>query len=200
MPHATDKNRPDTTGPECELQARRASAHTRSACRRDSANRTEGGEPRGPVMWDRYDPRPTDDRDRGDVDQTAMPGGSAESRDAHDQNCFEGSRPAPRAQRRPVRERDRVYEIDGIESRILATVGAFRVVSERDLHDGREDSRRAQRHLEQEGLLRSSALSADDRASSLPTEVETCSRRIGMSVMTAPGSHSRRSTLASESA
>jgi hypothetical protein len=36
--------------------------------------------------------------------------------------------------------------------------------SESDLHDGREDSRRAQRHLEQEGLLRSSALSADDRA------------------------------------
>ena len=38
------------------------------------------------------------------------------------------------------------------ESRMLATVGAFRVVSESDLHNGREDTRRAQRHLEQEGL------------------------------------------------
>jgi hypothetical protein len=28
-----------------------------------------------------------------------------------------------------------VYEINGAESRILATVGAFRVVSEGDLHD-----------------------------------------------------------------
>jgi hypothetical protein len=71
-------------------------------------------------------------------------------------------------ERQPVRERDRVYEIDGTESRMLATVGAFRVVSESDLHDGREDSRRAQRHLEQEGLLRSSALSADDRAGGCP--------------------------------
>ena len=31
-------------------------------------------------------------------------------------------------ERRPVRERDRVYEIDGTESRMLATIGAFRVV------------------------------------------------------------------------
>jgi hypothetical protein len=47
---------------------------------------------------------------------------------------------------------------------MLATVGAFRVVSERDLHDGRDDTRRAQRHLEREGLLRTSPLSSDDRA------------------------------------
>ena len=67
-------------------------------------------------------------------------------------------------ERRPVRERYRVYEIDGTDSRLLATVGAFRVVAESDLHDGREDSRRAQRHLEQEGLLRTSPLSSDDRA------------------------------------
>jgi hypothetical protein len=67
-------------------------------------------------------------------------------------------------ERRPVRARDRVYEIDGTESRLLATVGAFRVVSERDLHDGREDTRKSLRHLEQEGLLRTSPLSPDDRA------------------------------------
>ena len=43
-------------------------------------------------------------------------------------------------ERRPVRERDRVYEIDGAESRMLATIGAFRVVAESDLHDIRDDS------------------------------------------------------------
>jgi hypothetical protein len=37
---------------------------------------------------------------------------------------------------------------------MLATVGACRVVSESDLHDGLEDTRRAQRHLEQEGSRR----------------------------------------------
>jgi hypothetical protein len=39
-------------------------------------------------------------------------------------------------ERRPVRERDRVYQIDGTESRMLATIGAFRVVAESDLFDG----------------------------------------------------------------
>lgn len=70
-------------------------------------------------------------------------------------------------ERRPVRERDRVYEIDGSESRVLATIGAFRVVSESDLHDLRDDSngaRRSVRHLEEEGLIRTSPLSSEDRA------------------------------------
>ena len=40
----------------------------------------------------------------------------------------------PRGPRRePVRVRDRDYEINGNQSRVLATVGAFRVVSSRDL-------------------------------------------------------------------
>ena len=120
-------------------------------------------------MWDRYEPRLTDDRDRGDADRNrGSRGGNSERdlQDVHDpRHVFTKDLDLPRGrERRPVRERDRVYEIDGTESRMLATVGAFRVVSESDLHDGREDSRRAQRHLEQEGLLRSSALSADDRA------------------------------------
>ena len=42
-------------------------------------------------------------------------------------------------ERRPVRERDRGYEVSGTESRMLATVGACRVVAESDLHD---DSKR----------------------------------------------------------
>ena len=60
-------------------------------------------------------------------------------------------------ERRPVRQRDRVYEIDGAESRMLGTIGAFRVVSESDLHDLRNDSSNpplSLRHLEDEGLIR----------------------------------------------
>jgi DNA-binding MarR family transcriptional regulator len=70
-------------------------------------------------------------------------------------------------ERRPVREREHVYEINGAESRMLGTIGAFRVVSESNLHDLRADSsnpRRSLRHLEDEGLVRRSPLSSDDRA------------------------------------
>ena len=73
-------------------------------------------------------------------------------------------------ERRPVRERNRVYEIDGSDSRTLATIGAFRVVAESDLHDLRDDSqssRRSLKHLENEGLIRTSPLSSDDRAVTL---------------------------------
>ena len=120
-------------------------------------------------MWDRYDPRSTDDRDRSDGDRNrGSRGGSSERDPAADRDSrevFTKDLDLPRGrERRPVRERDRVYEINGTESRMLATVGAFRVVSESDLHDGREDSRRAQRHLEREGLLHTSPLSSDDRA------------------------------------
>jgi len=53
---------------------------------------------------------------------------------------------------------------------MLGTIGAFRAVSESDLHDLREDSnnpRRSVRHLENEGLIRTSPLSFDDRAVAL---------------------------------
>jgi hypothetical protein len=121
-------------------------------------------------MWDRYDPRSSSHRDRDDFTDRSRSsrGGSSERDHAADRDpreVFTKDLDLPRGrERRPVRNRDRVYEINGTESRILATVGAFRVVSERDLHDGREDTRRAQRHLEQEGLLHTSPLSSDDRA------------------------------------
>jgi DNA-binding MarR family transcriptional regulator len=49
---------------------------------------------------------------------------------------------------------------------MLATIGAFRIVSERDLERCSEspDARRSVRYLEREGLIRTSPLSADDRA------------------------------------
>jgi hypothetical protein len=60
-------------------------------------------------------------------------------------------------ERERVRGRDRVYTLRGSESRTLATVGAFRVVSSRDLreHDGRRANLRAGdlRHLREQGLI-----------------------------------------------
>jgi hypothetical protein len=122
-------------------------------------------------MLDRYDPRSSDGRDRSDAWDRSFGnrGGTSErDRDAHSRDMFTRDLDLPRGrERRPVRERDHVYEIDGTESRMLGTIGAFRVVAESDLHDLRDDSnnsRRSLRHLEDEGLIRRSLLSFDDRA------------------------------------
>ena len=122
-------------------------------------------------MWDRYDPRSDDGRDRGDSwDRSFGSRGSASERDhnEHSRDAVTRDLDLPRRRdREQVRERDRVYEIDGAESRTLATIGAFRVVAESDLHDLREDAQRSRRsltHLETEGLIRRSPLSSDDRA------------------------------------
>ncbi len=109
-------------------------------------------------MFDRYDPRSSSERERDDgVDQSrGSRGGSGERDHPGDHeppDVFTKDLDLPRGrERRPVRERDRVYEIDGNESRLLATVGAFRVVSESDLDDGREGTRKGLHHLEREGL------------------------------------------------
>jgi hypothetical protein len=123
-------------------------------------------------MWDRYDPR-SDDRDHsGSWDRSlGGRGGNSDRERNEEQNSrdvFTKDLDLPRGrERRPVRERERVYEINGTESRMLGTIGAFRVVSESDLHDPRDDSsnpRRSLRHLEDEALIRRSPLSSDDRA------------------------------------
>jgi hypothetical protein len=121
-------------------------------------------------MWDRYEPR---DGNRGHGDdgreRSLIGRGGTSDRSWRDErdprDVFTKDLDLPRGrERRPVRERDRVYEINGAESRMLATVGAFRVVAESDLHGGREDTRKGLRHLEREGLVRTSPLSTDDRA------------------------------------
>ena len=124
-------------------------------------------------MWDRYDPR-SDDRDRGKSPGSqfaAVVVGSTNAtamKTANRATCSPEDLDLPRGrERRPVRERDRIYEIDGTESRMLGTIGAFRVVSESDLHDLRDEAsnpRGSVRHLEDEGLIRRSPLSSDDRA------------------------------------
>jgi DNA-binding PadR family transcriptional regulator len=126
-------------------------------------------------MLDRYDPR------EGDRDRDTAWGrdfgsrGTTSDRNRNDErdprDVFTRDLDLPRgSERRPVRERDRVYEIDGSESRALATIGAFRVVAESDLHDIRDDSKSSERslkHLEKEGLIHTSPLSSDDRAVTL---------------------------------
>lgn len=64
----------------------------------------------------------------------------------------------PRSERRETVEfRDRTYRLRGSESRLLATVGAFRVVPEKDLADGRSNSintvREDLRRLADQGLV-----------------------------------------------
>ncbi len=76
----------------------------------------------------RSDPRERDDdtRDRDAVD----------SRDVDPRDVFVNKLDLPRGpERELVRDRDGEYDLRGSESRTLSTVGAFRVVSSRDLRD-----------------------------------------------------------------
>jgi hypothetical protein len=94
---------------------------------------------------DRYDPRDAGDRE-GSWDRGLGSRGGTSERDRNDdrepRDIFTRNLDLPRGrERRPVRERERIYEINGAESRMLGTVGVFRVVSESDLHDVRDDSK-----------------------------------------------------------
>lgn len=123
-------------------------------------------------MFDRYDPRDDDreDRDRGrELDRGGRGGGDAPDRQERSvSDVFTRDLDLPRGRERErARDRDRVYDIDGSEARMLATVGSFRVVPESDLAELRDDARKPRqsiRHLEDEGLIRRSPLDANDRA------------------------------------
>jgi hypothetical protein len=68
--------------------------------------------------------------------------------------------------REPVRDRDRDYTLNGSETRTLATVGAFRVVSERDLRDARGETAEL-RHLQDQGLIQRVPVNEHERAVTL---------------------------------
>jgi hypothetical protein len=73
----------------------------------------------------------------------------------------------PRRQERElVHDRHRDYTLNGSESRTLSTVGAFRVVSERDLRDPRDDAFDLQ-HMEDQGLVQRVPLNEQERAVTL---------------------------------
>ena len=105
------------------------------------------GEPREYGERDRDEGRPRvyDERDRDDHDP----------RDGlmHDLDLPRGE------ERELVLDRDRVYELNGEDSRTLAAVGAFRVVPEHelDINDDTLD------HLRDEGLVATVDLGDDDR-------------------------------------
>jgi hypothetical protein len=118
-----------------------------------------------------YDPRDFDPRDRND-DRRPDPGRGGHTpdnariperatRDPRDIAIRHVDLPrGPR--REPVRVRDRDYAINSNQSRVLATVGAFRVVSSRDLEAslGRVANPRSSefRHLRESGLVQTAPL------------------------------------------
>jgi hypothetical protein len=69
-------------------------------------------------------------------------------------------------ERELVHDRGRDYTLSGSESRTLSTVGAFRVGSERDLRDPRDDVFDL-RHLEDQGLVHRVPLNENERAVAL---------------------------------
>ena len=112
-------------------------------------------------MWDWYDPR---DSDRGHISSWERPRASRAGRSEREgDRAYDASDVFVRAvdlpldvERELVRDRDRTYEINGSDSRVLATVGAFRVVAESDLERAFHNSastRESLKYLEAEGLL-----------------------------------------------
>lgn len=59
--------------------------------------------------------------------------------------------------------RERLYELNGDESRMLATIGAFRVVSQRDL-DAFRGAGESLEHLRREELVRSVPIGQEEQA------------------------------------
>lgn len=109
------------------------------------------GDPRQCGERDRDDERPRvyDGRDRDDHD----PRGGL----AHDLDLPCGQ------ERELVVDRDRVYELNGEDSRTLAAVGTFRIVPEPDLDTDRDTLH----HLRDEGLVETVDLGNEDRGLTL---------------------------------
>jgi hypothetical protein len=123
-------------------------------------------------MIDNFDPRWNDDRDR-DANDGLDREIYRDSRERGDdpRDALLSDLDLPRGlERELVLDRDRVYELNGEDSRVLAAVGAFRVVPERDL-DSRDqgvDCRNGSlEHLVDKGLIRTVSLDGHDRGVTL---------------------------------
>src|SRR5437868_5171996 len=119
--------------------------------------RTRDDDPRDvDVHWVTLGRGPSDDdaRDREpDVRDRAV-----DPRDRDPRDPFIEGLELPRGlERDVVFDREHRYELNGDDTRSLATIGVFRVVSERDLQDPRDDSSDIRepdlRHLRDEGLV-----------------------------------------------
>ena len=118
-----------------------------------------------------YDPRWDDPRERDDGRARVY-----DERDRADHDPRDGlmhDLDLPRGEARElVVDRDHLYELNGDDSRALATVGAFRVVPERELGSDRDDApdRDTIDHLRDEGLIQTIALDEHERAVVLTDE------------------------------
>jgi hypothetical protein len=111
------------------------------------------------------DPREYDERERGGKRPRVY---DEHDRDDHDpRDALMHQLDLPRGEERElVVDRDRVYELNGEDSRTLAAVGTFRVVPEQDL-DTEHDTLR---HLRAEGLIDAVDLGSDERGLTLTKE------------------------------
>jgi hypothetical protein len=111
------------------------------------------------------DPREHDTRDRGDEWPRVYDPRDRDDRDPRDALMRDLDLPRSDA-RELVVDRDRVYELDGEDSRTLAVVGAFRVVPEHDL-DLRHDTLDS---LHDQRLVETVELGDGERGLTLTTE------------------------------
>ena len=138
-------------------------------------------------MFDHFDPRDRDDDPRGtqdiydprwgddphDRDEDSRERSRDRDRDRDPRDAFVDGLDLPRGLEREIvlDPRDRTYELNGEDSRTLATVGAFRVVSESDLRDPRDESFEPRdadhRHLQDQGLMQSVSLDGRERVLTL---------------------------------
>lgn len=111
------------------------------------------------------DPRDYDDRDRDDGRPHVY---GERDRDDHDpRDSLMHDLDLPRGEERElVVDRDRVYELNGEDSRTLAAVGTFRVVPDQDLNTDHDTVR----HLRDEGLVATVDLGGEERALTLTRE------------------------------
>ncbi len=129
-------------------------------------------------MWERHDPRDTLTHDpAGSLDRARGSRGGRSERDDQafsDRDVFVRAVDLPLGDERELlRSRDRIHAIDGSDSRLLATIGAFRVIAERDLDQGHArlaSVREHLKHLEAEGLLQRTQVGSRDRVVSLTTQ------------------------------
>ena len=108
------------------------------------------------------DPREYDDLDRGDGRPRVYGERDRDDRDSRDSLIHDLD--LPRGEERElVVDRDRVYELNGEDSRTLAAVGTFRVVPEQDLDTGHDTVR----HLLDEGLVETVDVGGEERGLTL---------------------------------
>jgi hypothetical protein len=111
------------------------------------------------------DPREYDDRECSDARPRVYGERDRDDRDPRDSLMQDVD--LPRGEERElVVDRERVYELNGDDSRALAAVGTFRVVPEEELDTNHETLR----HLRDEGLVATVHLGGDERALTLTQE------------------------------